>query len=157
VRTKSLARTTVCGQVVDICVGRSVPEVNNFRALPTPSGAIWPQFLLDISYRGLCLSAGCLPDAPHSPCTRTARCTWHLIVPRCPAGDAWVIVETKVDLRSSTAWSQFDEAIGHFGGEAADEHAEPALALEEEEATDGDTPCQIVVSTVGCAITAVQS
>ena len=43
----------VCYQVVDICVGRSVPEVNNFRALPTPSSAIWPQFLLDISYRGV--------------------------------------------------------------------------------------------------------
>ncbi len=33
-------------------MGRSVPEVDNFRALPTPSGAIWPQMLLDISYRG---------------------------------------------------------------------------------------------------------
>ena len=40
------------GQVVDVCVGRSVPEVDDFRALPTPRGAIWPQMLLDISYRG---------------------------------------------------------------------------------------------------------
>lgn len=55
-----------------------------------------------------------------------------------PAGDAWVIVETKVDVRSSTAWSQFDEAIGHFGGDAAHAaSAEPAL-LSEDDATDGD-------------------
>ena len=47
-------------QVVDICVGRSVPEVNNFRSLPTPSGAIWPQFLLDISYRGVYVVTECL-------------------------------------------------------------------------------------------------
>ncbi len=39
-------------QVVDISVGTSVPTINNFRALPTPGNAIWPQFLLDIDYQG---------------------------------------------------------------------------------------------------------
>lgn len=33
-----------------------------------------------------------------------------------------------MDLRSSMAWSQFDEAIGHFGGKSAAAHAEPAVA-----------------------------
>lgn len=93
-------------KVVDICVGRSVPEVDNFRALPTPSGAIWPQFLLDISYRG----------------------------------DAWVMVETKIDVRSSTAWSQFDEAIGHFGGESPAAHAEPAVATDDDLSEDDVPP-----------------
>ncbi len=48
------------------------------------------------------------------------------------AGDAWVMVETKVDLRSSAAWSQFDEAIGHFGGESAAAQAEPAVTDDDE-------------------------
>ena len=39
-------------QVVDISVGTSVPTISNFRALPTPGNAIWPQFLLDIDYQG---------------------------------------------------------------------------------------------------------
>lgn len=39
-------------QVVDICVGTSIPALSNFRALPTPGGAIWPQVMLDIEYKG---------------------------------------------------------------------------------------------------------
>ena len=34
-------------------MGQTVPEVNHFRALPSPDCAIWPQFLLDVSYRGV--------------------------------------------------------------------------------------------------------
>lgn len=64
-------------------------------------------------------------------------------------GDAWVIVETKVDVRSSTAWSQFDEAIGHFGGDAAHASAEPAL-FSEDEATDGDQRRSLNVSEAFC-------
>ena len=39
-------------QVVDISIGTSIPSLSNFRALPTPGAAIWPQILLDIEYRG---------------------------------------------------------------------------------------------------------
>lgn len=56
------------------------------------------------------------------------------------AGDAWVMVETKVDLRSSAAWSQFDEAIGHFGGESAAAQAEPAVT-DDDESDAGDSSC----------------
>lgn len=43
-------------QVVDISVGQSVPEVSNFRSLPSPDSAIWPQFLVDVSYHGKCIA-----------------------------------------------------------------------------------------------------
>ena len=33
-----------------------------------------------------------------------------------PAGEAWVMLETSVDLRGSQAWSQFDDAMTQFGG-----------------------------------------
>ena len=46
------ATTLALAQVVDISVGTSVPAISNFRALPTPGNAIWPQILLDIEYQG---------------------------------------------------------------------------------------------------------
>lgn len=62
-----------------------------------------------------------------------------LEVPLFVAGDAWVMVETKVDLRSSAAWSQFDEAIGHFGGEFVAAQAEPAVTDDEMSDAGGST------------------
>ena len=44
-----------------------------------------------------------------------------------------------MDLRSSAAWSQFDEAIGHFGGEQAAAHAEPAV-VSEDDLSDAGAP-----------------
>ena len=45
-------RASPGGQVVDVCVGRTVPEVTNFRALPSPDSTLWPQFQVDVCYRG---------------------------------------------------------------------------------------------------------
>jgi len=44
-------------QVLDISVGTSVPTISNFRALPAPGNAIWPQFLLDVDYQGAQMGA----------------------------------------------------------------------------------------------------
>ncbi len=155
-------------------MGRSVPEVDNFRALPTPSSAIWPQFLLDIAYRGALVAERSLDlIITHFACDsepsitvplpqNAAKANAPLNGPACRglikengslrclvAGDAWVMVETKVDLRFSTAWSQFDEAIGHFGGETAAVAAEPAMITDDEHEDVSDDGAQMQASE-GC-------
>ena len=59
-------------------MGTSVPTISNFRALPTPGNAIWPQFLLDIDYQGAQLDGG-VPAASQSQslqCCTVDQVTW---------------------------------------------------------------------------------
>ncbi len=62
-------------------------------------------------------------------------------VVHCCSGEAWVMLETSVDLRSSQAWSQFDDAMTQFGGHggaespvdtAGDDHHPSAVNSDDE-------------------------
>ena len=56
-------------------MGTSVPTINNFRALPTPGNAIWPQFLLDIDYQGAQLTQA---PADHSQIPKSGVAVPHI-------------------------------------------------------------------------------
>lgn len=40
-------------QVIDVELGSMVPGISNLRALPCPTGVLWPQAVFDLDYGGM--------------------------------------------------------------------------------------------------------
>ena len=62
-------------QVIDVELGSMVPGISNLRALPCPTGVLWPQSVFDLDYGGMVQVLHSLANSQSfSPCPS---CTHH--------------------------------------------------------------------------------